>query len=757
MDTIQISARQRTAAEQVCGYVLEKRIGSGGYGEVWSAVSPGGLKKALKFIFGAAHGERASRELAALERIKEVHHPFLLSLERIEVWNEQLVIVTELAETSLKDRFHHYCEQGHSGIPRNELLGYLSDAADALDFIHESHTLQHLDIKPENLLLMGDHAKLGDFGLVKDLAQTSASMVGGMSPIYSPPELFDGKPNQHSDQYSLAIVYQEMLTGRRPFEGRTAAQLAAQHLHSPPDLSALPLADQSVIGRALSKQPSRRFASCRELIKQLHQPHRPSGGAPVLRRGGSILNFPGKPAAPIDASGVDTYRPTIATSLPAVTCRNLPAIKLAEKKNWLRPTLIVGVGGTATSVMRHLHHRLTARFGTMRYIPALQSLLIDTDPTTVRRLSAVDPNEPTGNNTLYMPLRSATDYRESAPELLSWISRRWLYNIPRSRRTEGIRSLGRLAFVDYLDSVVTRLNQMLASVMSEENIATTERHTGLKFESRTPRILVVASIAGGTGGGAALDLAYAIKSTLQKNQLADDDLVGILTHATIRKTGARDVATANTYAFLSELNHYSDPATVYQGIDAVLVPGLTVATPPFGDAYLVHLGEELSQQQFSDATDMVANYLYLNLATPAANLFDKLRQEGNARILADQPFLRTFGLKALSKLDGATPSVQRWLAEANPRFGDCARSRRLLVTMPESEPMPELLQEIERQNGATVTTIPGCGDDITICSEMQQLSLSHVLQSMTGGQGEFEQVADRLHTRVDIEWLPLRR
>jgi hypothetical protein len=278
----------------------------------------------------------------------------------------------------------------------------------------------------------------------------------------------------------------------------------------------------------------------------------------------------------------------------------------------------------------------------------------------------------------------------------------------------------------------------------------------LKFDSRNPRILLVTSIAGGTGGGAALDLAYAIQSTLLKNQLPDDDLVGILTHATIRKSGPRDVATANTYAFLKELNHYSDPATVFQGVGA-FVPELSLATPPFNDAYLVHLGEELNQQQFSDATDMLANYLYLNLATPAANVFDKLRHEGGTIVPAEQPFLRTFGLKALSKLDGTAPSVQQWLAEANPRFADCARSRRLLVTMPESDPLPELLHEIERQNGATITTIPGCDDDVTICSEMQYLSLSHVLQSLTGGHGGFEQVADRLHTRFDIDWLPLWR
>ena len=202
--------------EPIFGYVLEERIGAGGYGEVYSAIAPGGLKKAFKFVFGAAHDERAAREMSALARVKEVHHPFLLSLERIEVWKGQLVIVTELADGSLKDRFRECCDQGMLGIPRDELLGYLADAADALDYLNEKYSLQHLDVKPENLLLVGSHAKVGDFGLLKDLEQTCASLVGGLSPVYSPPELFDGRPNRHSDQYSLAIVFQEMLTGECP-------------------------------------------------------------------------------------------------------------------------------------------------------------------------------------------------------------------------------------------------------------------------------------------------------------------------------------------------------------------------------------------------------------------------------------------------------------------------------------------------------------------------------------------------------------
>src|SRR5262245_664493 len=112
--------------EPIAGYEVKERIGVGGYGEVWSAQAPGGLPKAIKFVYGFFDDERASRELKALNRIKQVRHPFLLSLERIEVVDGQLLVVTELADMSLKDRFEQVKADG--GIPRDELMGYMRDA-----------------------------------------------------------------------------------------------------------------------------------------------------------------------------------------------------------------------------------------------------------------------------------------------------------------------------------------------------------------------------------------------------------------------------------------------------------------------------------------------------------------------------------------------------------------------------------------------------------------------------------------------------
>ncbi|MEX0978370.1 MAG: serine/threonine-protein kinase, partial [Pirellulales bacterium] len=391
-------------SEPIPGYVVEERIGVGGYGEVWRARAPGGLTKAIKFVYGYFDDARAARELKALDRIKQVRHPFLLSLERFEIVDGQLIVVTELADMSLKDRYEQARESGLEGIPRDELLGYLRDAADALDYMSENFSLQHLDVKPENLLLVGGRVKVADFGLVKNVHEVTASMMGGLTPIYAAPEVFDDRPSKYSDQYSLAIVYQEMLTGNLPFPGRTPAQLASQHLHASPRLATLPAADQLVVAQALAKIPVARLASCRSMIDALvGADHAGRGkGAPSERSprpkvpttsdttsdkaaaaktdtdaghppGANVKTqvFGGEPSA--SSCTASLAAPAVE---PIVTLEPLDA---AASVLELRPTLFLGIGGTAGRALRRLRRRLDDRYGPATAVPAMQMLLVDTD------------------------------------------------------------------------------------------------------------------------------------------------------------------------------------------------------------------------------------------------------------------------------------------------------------------------------------------------------------------------------------------
>src|SRR5215469_9651702 len=250
-------------AEPIPGYRLIEPLGNGGFGEVWKCEAPGGLYKAIKFVYGNLNslyvdGVRAEQELHALQRIKEVRHPFVCSLDRIEIVEGELVIVMELADRSLHDLYVECQASGLIGVPRDDLLRYLRDAAEALDHMNEKHKLQHLDVKPRNLFLISDRVKVADFGLVKHLERLSASgLLGGVTPLYAATETFNGKISERSDQYSLAIVYQELLTGQRPFNGKNVRQLAQQHLQEEPDLRALPEAERPAVARALAKDPAK--------------------------------------------------------------------------------------------------------------------------------------------------------------------------------------------------------------------------------------------------------------------------------------------------------------------------------------------------------------------------------------------------------------------------------------------------------------------------------------------------------------------
>ncbi|MEM9643552.1 MAG: protein kinase [Planctomycetota bacterium] len=624
MSTVNDSKTIVPGYEPITGYTLEEKIGQGGFGEVWRADAPGGIKKAVKFVFGATDQSRGSRELKSLERIKGVHHPFLLTLERFGIVDDQLVIVTELADGSLEDIYDRHRKRGSCGIPRQALLAYLHDAADALDYLHSNYQLQHLDIKPGNLLLVGGHVKVGDFGLLKDLREADCSVVGGLTPIYAPPEVFDGRPTLQSDQYSMAVMYQELLTGTRPFSGRTIAQLATQHVHSAPNLEPLPPGDRPVVAKALEKNPERRFGNCIEFVDALREvQHRSS----QLRR--QVAENSRDDTIAVSGTGSSGAQPAI---------EDLPQLDSRAALQGGRATshsLVVALGGAGAECLHELRSRV-AKLHSVCPVD-LHSVLIDCDMATIHAAKLAEMSDRVPHTQLvYTPLKSAHEYRRDAQERFRSISRRWIYNVPRSGKTEGMRPLGRLAMVDHgaeIKAALVDAIEHLAAVAGEQ----------------TPNIYVVGSIAGGAGGGMYLDIVHLLRHLLDDAGLQQTKVLSLMAASPLQANPRNPLGLHDTLATLQELRYYMQPGNGYPGDEGAGFPSVPAARTPLHNTYLV--SGSLSGRTSASPTETITDYLWAD-STGANELLAAARKEsdGDERLAAKPSYLRSVGVVRLGCL-----------------------------------------------------------------------------------------------------------
>lgn len=601
--TATYTKKVREGYEPIPGYVLEEMIGRGGFGEVWRSTAPGGLKKAVKFVFGNQDQSRAMREMRSLERVKGVHHPFLLTLERFEVVDEQLVIITELADGSLEDVYRRHRESGSCGIPRETLLAHLHDSADGLDYLHQSFHLQHLDIKPGNLLIIGGHVKVADFGLLKDLRDIDCSVVGGLTPIYAPPEVFDGRPSLHSDQYSLAVMFQELLTGTRPFSGRTIAQLATQHVHSAPNLEPLPPSDRPVMAQALEKNPNRRFKSCKAFVDALrNQRSRPVSMA---------MRFADDAEDTADSLIGDG---TKIEDLPQLVGDKANANANATNVNH---AMIIGLGGSGAECVRELRRRIAD----MQVASPLKlnCVVIDSDMETIHslRLGEVSDRVPKCK-LIYTPLRTANEYRNSGTDRLRSISRRWIYNVPRSGATEGMRPLGRLALVDHGEIVQQKLTEAIEKLMADTMLS-----DGTHLP---PKIYVVGSLAGGTASGMYIDVVHLLRHFLDKSGFEEVNILSMLSSVSFQADPSNPLALHDVQAALCEMEFFMNVGNGYPGDPGALWPSVPAARTPLKDVYLLtaapreHFApspvESITEYVWADATgsgDLLAAARSLNV------------------------------------------------------------------------------------------------------------------------------------------------
>jgi len=318
--------------EPVPGYRIESFLGQGSNATVWRASGPGRTAAALKFI--SLDGKLGLKEFRGIERVKEIRHAHLLpitafwllddqgqplddhaleslhdmahgrnaadghpakiadTLQPRPRWPRTLVVAMLLGEKNLLELLDEHREAGNSGIPVEDLLDYIEDAAKGIDFLNSAcHDLgngpvavQHCDVKPQNILLVGNSAMVCDFGLARALGsadnyRTIAGPAG--TPAYVAPECIQGAiPSCATDQYSLAITYFELRTGELPFAGNALTDIYEAHINGTLVLDRLPAVERRVISRATSLQPEERFPSSLEMVRELRRATRESVSTP---------------------------------------------------------------------------------------------------------------------------------------------------------------------------------------------------------------------------------------------------------------------------------------------------------------------------------------------------------------------------------------------------------------------------------------------------------------------------------------------
>ena len=256
-------------------YVIQRRLGQGGYGAVYEAMQPSvGRKAAIKTLHAHLSHQpelvvRFHREGLATSRLT---HPAVVKIFNFgETDDGVLWFAMELINgETLSERIKRL-----GPLSAQELVAALGPICEALQEAHEKKII-HRDLKPDNIMLIPERdgsftPKLLDFGvagLLDEVQVTQSGMMSG-SPQYMPPEQWRGlKHTDHrSDLYSLGVVAYQCLSGVLPFEADTAPSWMQKHcLEAPLELSQLqgvviPAAMQEVVKKALSKAPDERFQS----------------------------------------------------------------------------------------------------------------------------------------------------------------------------------------------------------------------------------------------------------------------------------------------------------------------------------------------------------------------------------------------------------------------------------------------------------------------------------------------------------------
>jgi len=256
-------------------YRIVRKLGSGGMANVYLAEDEDlGRRVAIKIL-----NDRYANDDLFIERFRReaksaaaLSHPNIVSVyDRGEAEGTYYIAMEVIEGRSLKELI-----MTRGPLPIPQALAYTHEMLEALRFAHR-HGIIHRDIKPHNILI-GERLKVTDFGIARAGASqmTEAGSIMGTAQYLSPEQARGAPVTAASDLYSVGIVLYEMLTGKVPFTGDSAIEIAMKHLNEPPKPPSkirpeIPEELDAVVLRALSKNPEDRYQTAEEFSEDLHR------------------------------------------------------------------------------------------------------------------------------------------------------------------------------------------------------------------------------------------------------------------------------------------------------------------------------------------------------------------------------------------------------------------------------------------------------------------------------------------------------
>src|SRR5271157_608697 len=318
--------------DRIGRYKIVGELGRGAMGVVYHAIDPNiGRPVAIKTInFGG--GRKPEEQNRLRERLFRearsagiLSHPGIVTIYDVEQQGDLAYIAMEFVDGPTLDQVLSDAQP----ISPERMFSILGQTAVALDYAHQKGIV-HRDIKPANIMIARDGtAKITDFGIAKITAADQLTMTGNIvgTPHYMSPEQVQGQPvDGRSDQFSLAVIAFEMLTGEKPYSGEhlttvvykiVAEEPAAPHRLNP----TIGVAIESVLRKGLSKKPDLRYPTCQEFAGALEKACAASKGWKTMPRGGS-LNEP---------TMVDSAKP-VAMLPPARRAHGAEVTTTAERR-----------------------------------------------------------------------------------------------------------------------------------------------------------------------------------------------------------------------------------------------------------------------------------------------------------------------------------------------------------------------------------------------------------------------------------------